>query len=345
MIRFPMIVGIVFIHSQNKGLFSSVWGGQISDIPIYMFFQNIISQGMCRACVPLFLLISGYLFFGNSEWNKDTYIAKIKRRINTLFIPYILYIVIALFIFGIMQRLMPSLISEGKTPIADYGIKEYLEAFWMYNGESIPFVGPLWFLRDLMILCLLSPLIYLFVRYLKLWGLAVVLGMYLMKVPYTGDLFYFSVGAWFALNNIDFGELFSKWKIVRLIYPLLLIADVFTKQYSFNYVLNEVGVIFGIVFFVGLSWLMVKNRGNFMPTILSSATFFVYAAHEPYFDQVRKVVFKVLSMPQNPVVADIEMVFLYFLLPSVFIVLLVLLYHCIAKVSPLAASVLSGNRK
>ena len=27
MIRFPMIVGIVFIHSQNKGLFSSVWGG------------------------------------------------------------------------------------------------------------------------------------------------------------------------------------------------------------------------------------------------------------------------------------------------------------------------------
>lgn len=94
---------------------------------------------------PTVLLISGYLFFGNSDWNKDTYLAKLKRRINKLFIPYILYIVIALLIFGIMQKIMPNMISEGKTPIADYGIKEYLEAFWMYNGESIPFVGPLGF--------------------------------------------------------------------------------------------------------------------------------------------------------------------------------------------------------
>ena len=38
MIRFPMIVGIVFIHSQNKGLFSSVWGGK------FLIFQFICSS-------------------------------------------------------------------------------------------------------------------------------------------------------------------------------------------------------------------------------------------------------------------------------------------------------------
>lgn len=345
MIRFPMIVGIVFIHSQNKGLFTGAWGGQISDIPCYMFIQNIVSLCICRVSVPLFFLISGYLFFVNTSWNKQAYMSKLRRRVKTLLVPYILYTIIALTIFGVIQQLVPSMISDGKTPIADYGIKEYLQAFWMYNGESIPFVGPFWFLRNLMILCIFSPFVYNLGRYLKVYGLIVIFVLHLLKVhTYMSDLFYFSTGAWFAINNTDFGRLFSKWRVIWVLYPLILVTDALTKDCSFNYVLHQICVMLGLISFVGISWLAVEKRGNFMPTVLSSATFFIYAAHEPYFDQVRKVVFRVLSMPQNSMVADAEMITLYFVIPVLFISFLIVFYYCIAKVSPTIACVLSGNR-
>ena len=51
MIRFPMIVGIVFIHSQNKGLFSSVWGGKISQMSYGIYLSH-------------FMLVSAFLKFG-----------------------------------------------------------------------------------------------------------------------------------------------------------------------------------------------------------------------------------------------------------------------------------------
>lgn len=295
-------------------------------------------------CVPLFFLISGYLFFVKIEWSWDTYLKKLKRRVNSLFVPYILYTVVALIVFGILQQLMPSLITEGKTPVAEYGIREYAEAFWMYNNQGIPFVGPFWFIRDLMVLCILTPLIYFLVKYGRLCGLSIILVLYFFKIPITSDLLFFSTGAFFALNNMDFGSIFFKWKVVWLVYPIVLVADTLTKECDFTKELHKLTIILGVIFFVGLAWRYVRKNGNKIPSYLSSATFFVYAAHEPYLDQVRKVVFKVLPLLQNHYLLEAEMIFCYITIPLTFIALLVIIYHAMAKMSPRLASILSGNR-
>lgn len=342
-LRFPMIVGIVLIHAQNQGLYEAL-GGKASDIPVYMFIQNSFSLGICSMCVPLFFLISGYLFFVNTEWSWNAYLKKLKRRVNSLLVPYILYTVVALIVFGILQQLMPSLISEGKTPIADYGIREYAEAFWMYNNLDIPFVGPFWFIRDLMVLHILTPLIYVLVKYGRWWGLSIILVLYFFNIPCMSDLLFFSTGVFFALNNMDFGGLFSKWKAVWLVYPIVLVADTLSKECDFTNYLHKVAIILGLITFVGLAWRYVRKNGNIIPSYLSVATFFVYAAHEPYLDQVRKVVFRVLSLSQNQIILETEMISCYITIPFAFMALLVIMYHVIAKLSPALAGVLSGNR-
>ena len=342
-LRFPMIVGIVFIHAQNQSLYEAA-GGDVSDVPVYLFVQNFFSQGVCSMCVPLFFMISGYLFFVKTEWSKETYLKKLRRRVSTLLVPYLVYIMLALIIFGVLQYIMPTLISEGKTPIADYGVYEYAEAFWMYNGESIPFVGPLWFIRDLMVLCLLTPMIYVLVKYGKSWVLAIIVILYFCRIPYMGDLLFFSVGAYFALNDLDFGEICSKYKFIWFVYPIILVVDTLEKCWFFSDCLHKVAIILGVISFVGLAWHYVKNHGNVIPAYLSASTFFVYAAHEPYLDQVRKVTFMVLPLSDNIFLLEIEMITCYIVIPLTFIALLVAVYHGIEHISPKLAGVFSGNR-
>lgn len=340
-VRFPMIIGIVFIHSQNSSYLTNQEEGII---PITILLQNLLSDGICRIFVPLFFIISGYLFWVNTKWGKDAYIKKLNKRIHSLLIPYFLYILLALLIFGLMQKAMPDLISEGKIPIANYGLKEFVEAFWMYNDEAIPFVGPLWFIRDLMFLCIISPLIYVYLHLTKIYGIFFLIVLYLFNIPIAGELAFWGMGGYCAINNVDFAKYCSKQKWSYWIYPLILVLDTFTKPYCFSIYIHKVGVLVGILSFTGLCYYFVTIKKKSVPEYLSSSAFFIYCIHEPYFDQFRKVIFKILPQFSNRVLLDMEMSLLYMILPIIFVSFLILIYRIMKRVSPGMAVILSGGR-
>ena len=84
-LRFPLIVGVVFIHDnitlgQNSGVINPFW----FDCVIRLF-----SDVLPRVCVPLFFIISGFLFFYGVKNLRLSYVNKVKRRFRTLFIPYV----------------------------------------------------------------------------------------------------------------------------------------------------------------------------------------------------------------------------------------------------------------
>jgi surface polysaccharide O-acyltransferase-like enzyme len=72
-LRFPMIIGIVLIHSGIEMDYN---------FSEYVIYDMIVTKGiigiLSRVCVPLFFMISGYLFFYNVKlWNAQTYIYKL----------------------------------------------------------------------------------------------------------------------------------------------------------------------------------------------------------------------------------------------------------------------------
>ena len=89
-LRFPLIVGVVFIHSNM--LVVNIQGTIIryDKWPVVAFIMNQFSSVLADVCVPLFFFISGFLFFYNSDFSKEIYIKKVKKRIKTLFVPYII---------------------------------------------------------------------------------------------------------------------------------------------------------------------------------------------------------------------------------------------------------------
>ena len=75
-VRFPMIVGIVMIHS---GLIPE---SELVNFPAYDYIVGRgIIDGLTRLCVPLFFMISGYLFFAQSTFNRLVYFKKLKKHL------------------------------------------------------------------------------------------------------------------------------------------------------------------------------------------------------------------------------------------------------------------------
>ena len=91
-LKFPLICGVVFIHNQLKGDISI--SGQSLSIPDASWYEaviNLFSYVIPCIAVPIFFIVSGYLFFKEGTFNEKLYLTKIKKRFWSLLIPYVLW--------------------------------------------------------------------------------------------------------------------------------------------------------------------------------------------------------------------------------------------------------------
>lgn len=174
-----LTVGIVLMHASLPDRFDQG----------YKTF-DIVGKGIIditAICVPLFFVLSGYLFFRGVERKPKAvwFGNKLKRRFTSLLIPYLIANCVAWCIFAAATKWAPSMLSgflgdNWKDPL-----------FVLWKG---PVNLSLWFIRELIVVCLLTPLIWLLVRYT--WGIAViVLGVLWGLGIGPAPLFFFSLGA------------------------------------------------------------------------------------------------------------------------------------------------------
>ena len=171
-LRFPMIVGIVLIHS----------GLDINGISSYSLYEYLITRGIIgtftRVCVPLFFIISGYLFFCNvKSFDKLAYASKLRKRGRSLLEPYLFYNALAVFLFALMGCLRPDMQSGVVPPLSQWSPMLVVSLFWDY-GSNLPIVPQFWFVRNLMVIVVLSPLVYWLVKRSKAAILLVLGGLW-----------------------------------------------------------------------------------------------------------------------------------------------------------------------
>lgn len=166
-LRFVMACMVVLLHASGKGIL-----GHDS----FSYIRIVFAHGICRVAVPVFFVISGYLFFTKLQiWDTPTWIEKVKRKIHSLLIPYIVWNTIALFAFFFYAILRARM--NGDIPVtfpAFFQQQKGLMYLWnTSNGSPIDY--PLWFIRDLILIVLGSPLIYSFLKKLGVYGLLLLL--------------------------------------------------------------------------------------------------------------------------------------------------------------------------
>lgn len=301
-LRFPISIGVVFIHNNYGGEmvdFYKIDYFCLSGHDIFDLFRSL-SKTIPTIATPFFFLVSGYFYFNKiSIFNKGVYFSKTQNRIKTLLIPYIAWNVIA-FLIPMLTALVKGDIHSYLSTFKDVNPFSLL---WDYKyweptnhadllGNKIykaaPLNLPLWFLRDLFIMSLLSPVIYFFVKKTKLYGITF-LGLCFLTRTWTSfsgfsiiAVFFFSLGTYFGLYKKNFIEIIRIYKYPIFIICLLsIIFDTYTHdlpiQFFFIRQVYRITGLFTAIIIV--SYLIEQNRIKMNNRQLAKLSFFVYVAH------------------------------------------------------------------
>jgi surface polysaccharide O-acyltransferase-like enzyme len=160
-LRFPLIVGVIFIHAYGSraefsGLMEPI--GMSGDSSFYIRYY--IFHVLGRICVPFLFMQSGFLFFSHLDLSWEGYRAKIKSRLRTLVLPYILWNLLVLFVIGVIQSnpVTVEFCNSQNKPIWAFSVFEYFDA--VLGITQYPIAGHLWFVRDLIVITLVAPVFY-----------------------------------------------------------------------------------------------------------------------------------------------------------------------------------------
>lgn len=197
LLRFPLICMVVLIHVlQNETYIEDLSPG------IHELFY-FIREAMLRSVVPIFFIISGYMMFMNvNNFDLVTYKKKLHRRLYSLLLPFVLWNLIAL--IEILVKHLPCFESVFPNLKVQLTLSFFIGSFWAVPEGSCPLLYPLWYVRDLMVMVLVSPIIYWFVKKLKYSFLIIgVILVFSGIETYPGFSFisvlYFSIGVYWAL--------------------------------------------------------------------------------------------------------------------------------------------------
>lgn len=339
------MVGIIFVHASGTTMrYADKEIGLTQTSFAIEFIIKFISDGVARA-VPMFFLISGYLFFTGLERSKEKYFVKLKSRVKSLLVPFVFWNIFTLLIIAIVQTLPATQIylTDRIPSVVSFSGFDYLNA--IFGVDQYPIAYQFWFIRDLMVLVLLAPLIKILLEYLATPFMVLVfiywfLGVWPVYIPSSVGLLFFSLGAYLATLQKNLFA-FDKYGVVLILSYLVIIAfhSLFHSE-PFSPYLHRLGTIFGL--FAVLSLTKFIARSQQLKSIilwLSNASFFVFATHEPLLTVLKKVAFKLISPETSAMI-----LFLYLALPIMVIIFSVTAYHFLIRVSPKMVSTITGSR-
>jgi len=294
------VILVVFLHSHNEEL--KLTGTVASDQSyLVLFFENFLSKGVARIAVPLFFLISGFLFYTSYDFTLGGIAGKYKRRLKSLLIPYLFWSVFGLILFLVLQAIPGSRAFFTKELIANYSFSKLLFTLLL---DPIPY--QLWFVRDLIMLVLISPLIWYLTKSMRGVFLGLLLFLWIMA-PKTFELFsneallFFTLGCAFATDNTQLvSRRLSAYSSYYLFFLWLIIVSFTTyrltfKEATFTLTLfNDLGILVGILAVWSL-YDHVDPSQIAKCSILFGYSFFIFVFHEPLLTVLKKGLFFLLG--------------------------------------------------
>ena len=376
MLRFPLAILVVFVHSFGADIdVSELHASGLTGLAVYDYIRLFFSIVIASSAVPIFFIISGYLLFLKvEEYTKTLYISKLRKRWHSLVVPYFSWIVLFI-IWNLMLR-VGGILLHGKPWIGifDYFLNNgYLHMLWdssvwderttwlgIKTHCSGPILLPFWYMRDLILMVVMSPAIYRLIKKIKIVFIILLLVIYTFDIKcslISGTLasasLFFSLGAYFAIKKQDFTEVLWKWR--HLICPVAILLMIY-QTYSGSAMGDEISRMIypWLVIFQSFAIILLASTLCKYPKLyginkkLSRTSLFIYAFH-PFilghvistFSKIPIIGDKVFSMSDSWYM----MTFNYLASPFVCILLCIATYWFLQKYSSSFLGVIVGERK
>lgn len=282
------ILMIVGIHSFNLVYLNP----DKTDVSVFVvWIQTWLSDWLFRIGTPTFMTISGFMFFWSFSMSLKSYQYKVGKRLKNLAAPFLIWSSLGMGLFLTLQML----------PLTqDFFSKPYLHEMTWRDLLHILIMDPipyqLWFLRDLIIMSLLSPLVYLVlgsrvsllmlgagfaIWFFNLWELGLnnkttffyILGAWCAIQQKRGQIHFFknwlqsrsglliTLSLWLALTVAGSIIQVREDRVIETVYKLQILCGMNVLWYGYSYWAHY------------LNFVWVDHA--------KTLTFFIYASHEP----------------------------------------------------------------
>lgn len=356
-LKFPLAVMVVAIHCyyfntqeinyiarDNPSLYSEV----------VKWIINLCSIIITECAVPLFFVISGYLYFFKQEtYTFKEYINKTKNKCYTLLLPYIVWNVMAIIFY-------PNLFLDAN-PL------QRILGFWSRNfhwySSSGPWDGPLWFIRDLFVVMLFAPLIskYILLINNKLIRGGGILIPLLLGVPYFlgfenlipgisfRAFFYFSLGVLIIIYSQNFNKILQN-KIITILIVILFILFGFLRistfydsnfklkwWFNFGWIITQMLFYFKIALIISKNKIIIKLK---IWKLLGASSFVIFAMHNLILGRISSSLLWLVG--KHNVGSGLTLLF-YFATITI-AVIICFLFHIIISKNRITSLIFQGSR-
>lgn len=223
---------------------------------------------------------------------------------------------------------------------------------WLGGGgriESSPILIPLWYVRDLMVCCIVSPLFYWLLSKTRVFGLLLLsfgyitgLGLGLWGFNCHSYMFY-GLGAFCKIKMIDATKITYRWRYA--LYGLAIVLWLIETMYNGHN--TRIGdyiypfwILVGCMAFFNLAVTICRHHKVVLPSLLIRSSFFIYVVHTIYFVTFSNHITDFIFGTTNP----LFMSFGFLLSPIITTSLCVLFYLVLSKLMPKTMTVLTGER-
>ena len=343
-LRFPLIVCVVLCHAYISGL------ALTEALGCFVKTSFVLSKIVARVAVPNFLLISGYLFFRNIEsFTLQLYGDKLKRRLRSVVVPYLFWNGVVILLYFIGQSVVPELFSGANTKICDYTPLEWVKAFWRVDGTMSPINPPLWYVRNLLVVFVISPLLYALLKNRGVGAVFIAIMLLLwifvpsieMSVVWLQPkfIFFFSLGAWYAIHKVAIPKFRPAVVVGGVVLYALAIAGVFVYRGRVDNILYELAILIGSLLVMYCACYLVGTKGWRIPSWIGSSYFFIFVYHAIPLSLLMRVALRLLKPETNG-----EYFAIYFGSCIVILLLGVGLFHLIKRIFPKITAIILGSR-
>lgn len=361
--RIVLIVGLVFLHYGTfpNSTTAPFEGLDVHEHRFITWFNSAVVYFFFSS-VPLLSMVSGWLFFSFMKEKGDAWAAifrRIRRRFTSLYMPLVVWNLGYLAIFYAAYRYNPnaSIFIHYSRLGMDFtvaGWKDYVNAIFGVTGD--PFAFQFWFVRDLFVTTLISPLFWFLLQRAP-WTGAVILGTIWLTVLGEWNLviferpdvpLFFYLGALVHQKHLSLEVpmrttigafvVFVMLACLRALAPY--VADFTDHVYpDWILVVTRLLRLFGVVGCWGIIYRVAQTKRGIALSSYGGLAFFLHSAHWPLLAVVRAAVSHFV-----PVDTDALMMVHYFLSVIITVSIGLILGLFLAKKIPSVFALMNGGR-
>ena len=272
------------------------------------------------------------------EKNSGNLKRKLKKKVKSLVIPYLLWNTLGLLYYVIVSHISSLLMRINDGQVVDITWNNIFKGIFFHE-----FYLSSWFMQDLIVLTALSPVFVLLLRKQYVTYVTIVIFMILSilgidtPVCQTSSLLLFIMGGTLSVYHREYWENPNRNYWETIVYVVIFLVGAAIRWLSIPYLSTLFIAVSPILFWKCCDFLGTINVFDHEPFWFCKQSFFIYCAHMIPVQAMSSI----LSRINNTMAWSC---FSYIITPPVVLVLLYVAARILSKRLPIVYRLLCGNR-